>query len=851
MTRLLGWLRIALIDLRGDFRRFAILIACLALGVGAIATIGSVGAALQDTLDRDARLFLGGDIEARLGYRPANADELKLFHSLGRTTEVVELNARATAGGKAAFLSLRAVDDNYPLVGAVSLAATIDADTPLSALLAESNGRYGAIVDSLMLDRLGLALGDQFSIGDQRFVARAVLDALPDQAARGLQLGATVLISTRGLAASGINGAGVLARYRYDIVLAHGDYAEAARAISTTFPDAGWELRPPKAATASFSRFFDLFERFLILVGLSSLLVGGVGVSNGVTAYITERQRSIATLRSLGATGARLLTHFLAQVLVLSGLAIVIGLVLGSLATLVLLPVLGALLELPLPPSLHAGPLLSAAAFGLLVAFAFAFLPLTRTQRLRPATLFRAAGAGMAAAGAEGGWRIWVRPGLLLPMLVALLALGGLAALTTREPRLVGWYAAGAIGAFLLLRAAAWLLQALLRRLPAAPRATIRHALGAIHRPGSAAPIVILSLGLGLSLLLLIALVETNLRGQLEGHITSDAPSFVLLNMQQDQYRQLEQFAATDKRIAAIATAPMLRGAITRIDGTPVTQLTLGRTGAALLRGDQSITWSARLPEHESITAGKWWPPDYKGKPLVSLDRDYQAPLDLAVGDTMEISILGRPITVTIASFRDIDVSQPGLSFPIIFSPGMIEAAPATLIGTIRAAPGAARALEATLVEKFPSLTFIPVGDVLDRISGLFANLANAVSIVGAIAVLSGVLVLAGALAAGRAQRQAEAVIMKVLGMTRGEVVRAFLVEYGLLGLLAALIAAALGAAAAWAMVTRVLKLPFSLDLGLLAAVLAGAMAITIATGLVVTWSALSTRPARYLREFD
>jgi putative ABC transport system permease protein len=486
------------------------------------------------------------------------------------------------------------------------------------------------------------------------------------------------------------------------------------------------------------------------------------------------------------------------------------------------------------------------------VAFAFAFLPLTRTQRLRPATLFRAAGAGMAAAGAESGWRMWIRPGLLLPMLVALLALAGLAALTTREPRLVGWYAAGAVGAFLLLRGAAWLLQAVLRRLPAAPRATIRHALGAIHRPGSAAPIVILSLGLGLSLLLLIALVETNLRGQLEGHITTDAPSFVLLNMQQDQYQHLQQLAATDKRIEAIATAPMLRGAITSINGTPVTKLKpLNRTGEALLRGDQSITWSATLPKGETVASGKWWPPDYKGKPLVSLDRDYQAPLDLDLGDTLEISILGRPIAVTIASFRNIDVSRPGLSFPIIFSPGMIEAAPATLIGTIRARPGDATALEATLAQQFPSLTFIPVGDVLDRISGLFANLANAVSIVGAIAVLSGVLVLAGALAAGGAQRQAEAVVMKVLGMTRGEVVRAFLVEYGLLGLLAAIIAAALGAAAAWAMVTRVLKLPFSLDLGLLVAVLVGAMAVTIATGLVVTWSALSTRPARYLREFD
>lgn len=846
-TRLVGWLRVAVIDLRGDFRRFAILIACLALGVGAIAAIGSVGSALQAALDRDARLFLGGDLEASLGYRPADAAERKLFSRLGETSETVALSARASAGGKAAFLSLHAVDHAYPLVGAVAFHGAPSGAT-LPELLARRNGAYGALVDRLLLDRLGIGIGDAFEIGAARFQARGVLDSLPDQAARGLELGAPVLISTDALAAAGITGAGVLARYRYHLLLARDDFAQAANAIQSAFPDAGWDVRAPSQATASFSRFFDLFQRFLILVALSSLLVGGVGVSNAVTGYLIERQRAIATMRSLGATSARLFTHFFAQILILALIAILVGLVLGGLVTLVVLPVLGQILKLPLPPSLDAQPLLVAAGFGLLIAATFAFLPLRRAQLLRPAALFRVAGAGLAEARLSLRQRL--RPAVLAPLAMLLAALVGLAMATTRAPELVGWYAAGAVGAFALLRLAASGLQVVLRRLPPLPRPGLRHAIGAIHRPGSPAPIVMLSLGLGLAVLLLIALVEANLRGELDGRIGAEAPSFVLLNMPQAEFDRLTAMAKSTPAIEKVAASPMLRGAITRIGGKPVTSLELTRAGAALLRGDTSITWSRALPPHERVVAGKWWPPDYKGKPLVSLDQDYRKPLHLKVGETLEITISGRPITVEIASFRDIDVSQPGLSFPIVFSPGMIEGAPATLIGTVKASPGAEHQVESLLIEAFPELTFVPVGDVLQRIAALLSNLADAVSIVGAIAVLAGVLVLAGALAAGRAQRRAEAVVMKVLGMTRGEVVGAFLVEYALLGALSTLIAAGLGTGAAWAMVTRVLRLPFHVDAALLVGVLAAAVLVSIVTGLAVTWSALSTRPARYLREF-
>ncbi|HEV7718774.1 MAG TPA: FtsX-like permease family protein [Arsenicitalea sp.] len=847
MNRVAGWLRIAAIDLRGDFRRFGVLLVCLALGVGTIAAVGSVGAALQSAINRDAKLFLGGDLEARLSYRAAEPAELSFFRTLGTVSEVDELNARATAGDNAAFLTLRAIDNAYPLVGSIKMHPGGEGKPALAAALKSVDGAYGAIVDPLLLERLNIKLGDSFSIGAAKFQARDILDALPDQAAVGFQLGVPVVISSEGLAASKIIQPGVLARYRYKILLNNGDFEKSAAAIKTAFPKAGWETRAPKDAAANFARFFDLFGRFLILVGLSSLLIGGVGVSNAVSAYITERQRSIATMRSLGATGARLMVHFLFQVMVLALVATVLGLVLGALCSALALPFLGNLLSLDLPPTVHLPSLLTATGFGLLIAFAFAFLPLTRAQRLRPASLFRSVGAGLVEGGL--GWRDLRRWQMLLPLALAVAAILGLAMLTTAEPMLVVWYAAGAVAAFVLLRLAAWLLQRALRLVPPLPSPNARQALKAINRPGAPTPTVVLSLGLGLSLLLLIALVESNLRGQLNGQITEDAPSFVLMNMQKDEVAALATLTKTDPQIEKLTSAPMLRGIVSKINNTDVDKLKIAPgPGSFLLRGDQGLTWSAELPPGQSVAQGKWWAPDYSGPPLLSLDRDLEAPLNLKVGDTMEITISGRPITATIANFRDIDIRTPALSFALMFSPGMIEAAPATYIGSIKARPGAEGELQQTLVHDFPSLAFAPVGDALNRLAALLGSLANAVTIVGGLAVISGVFVVAGALAAGRQQREADAVVMKVLGATRGDVTRAYLVEYGLLGALATLLAALLGSTAAWAIVTNVLKLPFSLDFGLLVIVLLGAMAVTMLTGLVTTWTALSTRPAQFLR---
>jgi putative ABC transport system permease protein len=834
---------VALIDLRGDVRRFAVLLACLALGVGVIAAVSSVGAALENAVNRDARTILGGDLEVRSNGHDVTPEQRSFIEGLGETVRVIDINVRANAGERSALLSLRAASQNYPLLGGVDFQA---GGTDLSAELADTNGTPGVLLDAQALTRLGVAVGDSIEIGIEDFVVRGTLSALPDQAAQGFQLGLPAIVSDAALAGAGLDQASSLSRYSYKIITPDGDVAQAQERLLAAYPDADWDLRLPRDATANLARFFDLFSRFLTLVGLSSLLVGGVGVSNAVTAYVTERQTSIATLRSLGATSSRILVHFLSQIMLLTMAGVVLGITLGAATTLIALPILSDMLAIDLPPSVDPMSLLTAGAFGLLIGFAFALVPLRGAQKLKPASLFRASGAREHSM----SWRDVLALRTSLPLALALGAIAGLAMVTTGEPRLVLWYAGGAIGAFFLLRFAAWLLQAALRALPPLNNATLRQAIRAVYRPGAPAPVVVLSLGLGLALLLMITLLDQSLRTQINGAVAEETPSFILLDVNREQLPEIEAFAAAQANIIEFDSIPMLRGTIETIGGRPADALgTLPDDISEMFKGDTSMSWAAELPEASVVTEGEWWPSDYSGPPLVSLSTELQEPLGLELGDEVTIAIAGRPITATIASFRDIDFRSNGLSFRILFSPGLIEGAPQTFMASIKASKGAEGEVETALSQSFPLITFLPVGDAIARISSILSSLANAVALVGSLAVVSGVLVLAGAMTVGRRQREADAVVMKVLGATRSDVIVAFVTEYGVLGGLAALMGAGLGTAGAWAILQFVLGIPFAPNWVTIAAVNIGAIVATIVTGVVTTWSAMSIRPARQLRQ--
>ncbi|MBD8065916.1 FtsX-like permease family protein [Devosia sp. PTR5] len=846
MRRLGGWLRVALIDLRGGARRFVILVACLALGVAAIGTVSAVRSSVEAAIEGDARLLLGGDLELRSLRSDIGEEVVTALDRLGPVSREVNLNAQAAANGKTAFLSLRAVTSAYPLVGQVGLAAGSPRGN-ISDLLANQNGRFGLLLSHQAALRLDADVGATVRVGTLDVELRGIIEALPDQATAGFQLGAPALISSAALAPAGLREEGVLSQFRYKVLLPDGNFEAARGALENAFPNEDWQVRSPREATATISRFIGVFGNFLLLVSLSSMVVGGLGAANAVAAYIGERQGAIATMRSLGAKGSRILFHFLVQIALLSLVAIAIGLALVAAASLVLLPLLSSLIGIDLPPTLDFQAMLAAAAIGLVTALTFSWIPLLQARSIRPAQLFR---AGSSSAMERLAWRRLAAPSAIGPLLLGLAALFGLTLLIANDARLVAIYFAATLVALALLRLSAGLLLYGLSNAPVPRLRLLRLAVSAIIRPSAPTTTVLVSMGMGLSLLLLIVTTQSNINDQIATQVSDGAPDFVVLDMDRDTTGALEALVAGSRQVTTLTTNPMLRGVITEINGAPApSSEDVPRGLADLFRGDTALTWSSEVPPGTVLEEGKWWPADYSGDPLVSLSTDMRDGLQLALGDTITLTIAGRPLTMTVASFRTIDWRSPTFNFRIIVSPGVVESAPQSYFGTITTSPGAAASVEAGLIAALPNLTFVPVGEALARVQSVFDGLVDAIAAVSATAVISGVLVLAGALSVGRHQREADAVVMKVMGARRGFVLRAFLVEYALLGVIAALLSAAIALAGSWAASSFLLDIPFAVQ-ALQIVSLAGAIVIvTMATAAATTWSAMSARPAERLRE--
>lgn len=840
---LFSLIRVALIDLRGGLQSFWILIACIAIGVATVAMVGAVGASLQSALARDGRLLLGGDIEFRLTHRAAEPAERVLFSGLGKVSEVVDFIGRAQSEGVSVLAMVRAVDNAYPHSGTVET----EGEGTLEQQLAWQDGIRGVLVDPRLIDRLGTSVGARIRLGNAEFQIRGILHGVPDQVSQGVAIGFPLLMSTEGLAETNILQPGSLARYRYKIDLTDGvSAADAARLVEQSFGQAGWRISLPGDATEELSRYFALLRNFLTVVGLSALLVGGVGVAQAVSAYVTERQRSIATMKALGATRSRVILHFLTQILVLTLVGIVLGVVVGTAFTLLVLPLLGPMVGIPLTPTIDGPSILSSTAFGLLTGFLFGYLPLSRAEAMRPAQLFRSTES---AAGGPGSVNLLLQPRTLLPMLGAVAGLFVVAVADTGRIEVVFWYAVGAAMALLMLRVAAHLLQGALRLLPAAPNAVIRNAIKAIYRPGSAAPAVILSLGLSIALLLLIALVESNLRHQLDPEVRVDAPDFLYMDLFADEVAAFKALAAVDDRIADFTPVPLVRASSFTINGEVPPELQEPPKDLTLYFGDeQPLTYSTDLPYGSRVMSGKWWSADYSGPPLVSVTEDLRALLDLKLDDQITFLIFGQPISARIASFRAYEWQRGGINFPYVLSPGALDKYPISYFGLITARDGTVGELQAALIAAYPELVFVPIEEAIDAVRDLMDTVASAISTVGGVALASGVLVIAGALAAGRRQREADSTVAKVLGATRLDLIASLTIEYGLVGGLAATLAVPLGVTGAWAFISLVLESTFVLDPLLLFLVVPLALLLTVGMGAALTWGALSGRPASFLR---
>ncbi len=838
-------LRFAWRELRGGLRGFGVFIACIALGVMAIAGVGSVAQSLSDGLARAGGVILGGDLAFSLVQREANASERAFLGAHGTVSAVATLPTMAhTTDRRATLVEIKAVDSAYPLLGTVATEPAM----PIADLFARRGDVFGAAADPALLARLDLKPGDRITIGNAMLELRAALTGEPDKLAGGIGLGPRLLTSDATLRASRLLQPGSLVRWHYRLRLpatggSDGAVASIEKQARAQFPDAGWDIRTRNKASPQLERNVERFSQFLTLVALTALLVGGVGVANAVASHLARKRDTIATLKALGATGSGVFAVYCAQIVLVALFATCIGAGLGAALPFAMASFFGAAIPLPVAPSLHPAVLTLSVAYGLLTALAFALWPLGRAHDISVSMLFRDQVA------AE---RRWPRRRYVAAMASIIAALTALAIVSAYDPRLAAIFVAAAAVIFVALRLLAALTMGLARRLPR-PRATLlRLAVANIHRPGALTPSVVLSLGLGLSLLVTMIEIDGNLHRQFTAALPEKAPSFFFIDIPSSDANRLDAFVRKEAPQAALERVPMLRGRIVAANGIKAEDLKPGEGSAWVLRGDRGITYAPALPAGSRLVAGQWWSADYSGPPLVSLENRTAEDLNLKLGDTVTVNVLGRNVTARIANLRAVDWQSLGINFVLVFSPGTFAGAPHTDIATLTFADGGTTAAETALVkalaDAFPTVSAVRVKDALDAIDHIVGNLVLALRGASAVTLIAAALVLGGALAAGQRFRIYDAVVLRTLGATRLRLLAAYAVEYLLIGVAAVLFGVAAGSLAAGLVVTRVMEFPF-VWMGPQAAGIAFlALLVTVLLGLAGTFTALGHKPAEVLR---
>ena len=838
-------LRFALREMRGGLHGFYIFIACIALGVMAIAGVGSVAGSLQEGLAREGRVILGGDLAFNLIQREATPAERQFIDASGRMSVAATLRAMAQApDGRTALVELKAVDGAYPLYGTVALEPALD----LPALFAARDGVFGAAAAPILLARLELKIGDRLTVGAANLEIRAALDSEPDKLAGGIDFGPRLLIGEEALRATGLLQPGSLVRWRYRVKLPDIDASERAiapvlDAARVQFPDAGWEIRTRTNASPRLERNMERFTQYLTLVGLTALLVGGVGVANAVKSHLDRKREVIATMKALGATGGRVFATYLSQVLVLACIGAAIGLAIGAALPFLIDWSFGAIIPLPMQPAVYPAELALALVYGLLTAFAFALWPLGRAHDVPVSALFRDEVAAQ---------RAWPRKRYIAAAVLVTLALAGAAVFLAYDRRIAIFFVGAAAAVFVVLRFVAALLMWTARHSPHKGSALVRLAIANVHRPGALTPTVVLSLGLGLALLVTLVQIDGNLRRQFTAALPDKAPVFYFTDIPAADAERFDAFISTAAPGTKLERVPMLRGRIVSANGINAEDLKSTPDAAWVLQSDRGLTYTGDIPDGSRVVEGQWWGPGYDGPPLVSFEKKLAAGLGLKLGDMVTVNVLGRNITARITNMRTVDWENLGINFVLVYSPSAFRGAPHTHIATLTYPKESTVEEEDRLMKAvanaFSTVTIVRVKDAIEAVAKLVSDLAMAIRGASLVTLLAAVLVLGGALAASHRSRVYDAVVLKTLGATRARLLGAYALEYLVLGLATAIFGVAAGSIAAWLVVTEVMNLSFAWLPGPAAAAALGALVVTVGLGLLGTFSALGQKPAPVLR---
>lgn len=842
--------RSVLRETRANLTHFRILILCLFLGVFVIGLVNSVTQALEGGLRRDGKAILGGDLSVRNIYEPLKPEQEAILTQAGRVAHTIEMRALLTdaAGANAALTEIKGIDAPYPLFGRMELEAAGPIDSPY-AFLNDAARRDGdrvipaVLLDGALAERLGVKAGDLIRAGSQDFVVADLIKVEPDRAGgQTFSIGPRSMVRIEDMAATGLVQTGAQVYYHYKLALHDPDaLKDINNRIEQSFAQAGgWRLRDYTEASPRVQTFLDRLAMFFTLVGLSALLIGGVGIGNAVHVVLEKRLVSLAIAKSLGASRQFVFLLWLGVVLMVGLVGIVPALTLAFAVPYLLAAPLAAAFSLPFAPSLAPLPILAAATFGVVILILFSVLPLSRAAQAKPALLFRqGVGAGLnEKAGPKAGpamlWLVAISSGVLI--------------VTSPYPEFVGGFLVVAALIYGLLKAVNRGLIKGLARLTHLRRPTLRMAIVNMIRPDGQSFVVLLSLGLSLTLFAAIAQIETNIRHRVESDIPDKAPAFFFIDIQKSQMPEFETLVTGMDGVSDLEKVPNLRGRIVAVNGVEAEKALVDRSEDWLLRGDRGFTYLSKKPEDSDLLEGEWWPADYSGEPIVSVVEDVARGFNVGVGDRITVNIMGRDITATIASVRSVDWSTMTINYAITFAPGVLDNAPHSYLATIVAPPQIETQILVAVANAFPNVTAIQVREALQVVSDILRKIAAAMRAIAGLALATGVLVLAASLLSSLRQRRYETVVMKVVGAKRTTLTAMMLYEFAMLGVIAAGLSLVTGTASAWLVVTQVMDFPWRFDIVTAVLVVGIALCITLGFSAWAVWRTLASRPGDFLR---
>jgi putative ABC transport system permease protein len=821
---------------RAAWRSFAGLVACVALGVGAIVGVAGFAESLGLTLTREGRALMGGDLEVR-SVRPLEGDATGAVARLqargavlARVRELAAM-ARAPAVGRTLLVEVKAVDDAYPLYG------RLETEPPRASheLAADE-----ALVHPALLARLGLPPDGVLAIGDATFRIAGTIRREPDRPAGLVTLGPRVLVSAAGLDRTGLVRFGSRVRYRTLVRLGPSlDLATERTMLAGAIADPAVRVATFDEAQPGLRRLFGQVTTYLGLVGLTSLLVGGIGVAASVHTFVTTRLGTIAVLRVLGATAGTLFRTYLTQTLALSAAASGLGVLIGIGLTRLLTPLLAAVLPIEVEAHVTVGAAARGVLMGGLATFLCALWPLLRVRAVPALAILRLPIAGPGPR--RGG----------VPAAVGIA--GALIALVLWQAgslRIGGIFAGAAGAALALLAFVAFALRRQARRLPRLRSLAWRYGLANLDRPGSHALGVVVALGVGVMLLTAVAVLEGGLTRHLDLEHRPEAPTFFFVDVQPDQADAFRQVVASADGGAAPELVPVVRARLAAINGRPIVRAEWeGRPDDWRVTREYVLTFAAEPPAGTVVTRGRWWTPaEAAAGPRVSVEDEAARALGVDVGGSLAFDVQGVRVVAEVASLRRVDWQRLSANFFVIFSPGVLDDAPRTYLATARVSRDRETAVQDEVGRAFPNVTAIPMRDVLERVQGLLGQIAVAVRAVGLFVVGAGLVVMTGALASSRYRRLAESVLLRTLGAPRALVLRAVAVEYGCLGLAAGLAGALLGEALGVLILRFVLEIPAGVAPWPLAAATLGATGLAVAVGFLGTFRLLNRKPLPVLR---